>query len=198
MPSAPVFVLASASPRRLDLLKQAGITPDHIHPAEADESSLPKELPGAHALRLAEEKAKIVAKLNPGAYILAADTVVGKGRRILPKAEDNVTVTSCLKQLSGGRHRVYTGLCLVTPEGKAHSRLVQTIVNFKRLEPQEIEDYLKSGEGLGKAGGYAIQGKAAMFVKYIGGSYTNVVGLPLYETVSLLRGAGVIGGAPHG
>lgn len=189
MPTAPL-ILASSSPRRLDLLKQVGVVPERVHPAEADESILAKELPKAHALRLAEAKAQTVAKLFPDAFILAADTVVGKGRRILPKAENNAMVEQCLKKLSGARHRVYTAICLISPGGRQSIRVVETTVLFKRLDDTETRAYILSGEGIGKAGGYAIQGQAAAFVKAIHGSYTNVVGLPLYETMSLLKGTG--------
>ena len=190
MSTNPTLVLASASPRRRELLQQVGIVPDEICPADMDETPLPHELPGVHATRLAEEKADIIAKRFPGAFILAADTVVGKGRRIFPKAEDNETVKHCLKLLSGCRHRVYTGVCLIAPSGKKSLRLVETVVAFKQFHPSEIESYIASGEGLGKAGGYAIQGYAAMLVKRINGSYSNVVGLPLFETTALLKGAG--------
>jgi septum formation protein len=190
MAGNPSLVLASASPRRRELLQQVGIVPDEICPADIDETPFPHELPGMHATRLAEEKAVIIAKRFPGAFILAADTVVGRGRRILPKAEDKETVRQCLKLLSGSRHRVFTGVCLIAPNGKKSIRLVETVVAFKQLHSAEIESYIASGEGLGKAGGYAIQGQAAMLVKRINGSYSNVVGLPLYETAALLKGAG--------
>lgn len=190
MSANPTLVLASASPRRRELLQQVGIAPDEICPADIAETPLPHELPGLHAKRLAEEKADIISKRFPDAFILAADTVVGKGRRILPKAEDNETVKHCLTLLSGNRHRVYTGVCLIAPNGKKSVRLVETMVAFKQLHLNEIEAYVACGEGLGKAGGYAIQGQAAMLIKRINGSYSNVVGLPLYETSVLLKGAG--------
>ncbi len=187
------LVLASASPRRLDLLAQIGLTPAAIDPAELDESPLKGELPAPHAARLAEEKARVVAARHPQAFILAADTVVACGRRILPKAEDERTARKCLDQLSGQRHRVHGGLVLLTPEGKALARTITTVVTFKRLDRTEIEAYIASGEWHGKAGGYAIQGRAAMFVRALNGSYSNVVGLPLYETAQLLKGVGFHG-----
>lgn len=184
------LVLASASPRRLDLLKQIGIVPDAVDPAEADESPRPRELPAKHALRLAEEKAAIVARRHPGAFVLAADTVVACGRRILPKAETEAQARACLDLLSGRRHRVWGGIAIADPDGRVTSRRADTIVTFKRLTAREISDYLASGEWEGKAGGYAIQGRAAAFIRGITGSYSNVVGLPLYETAMLLRGLG--------
>ena len=184
----PALVLASASSRRVDLLAQIGIAPDDIRPADIDEAPLPRENPREHAARLSLRKAQAVAE--PGIYVLAADTVVGVGRRILPKAEDEATVRQCLALMSGRRHRVYGGVVLVTPEGKTLTRMVTTDVRFKRLHAGEIAAYLASGEWQGKAGGYAIQGRAATFVAWIGGSYSNVVGLPLYETAALLSGAG--------
>ena len=188
------FVLASASPRRLDLLAQIGLTPDQVDPAELDESPLPGELPGPHAIRLATAKARTVAERHPGAFILAADTVVACGRRILPKADQAEQARTCLRLLSGRRHRVLGGVCVVAPDGRLASRLVTTAVIFKRLDQTEIEAYLASGEWHGKAGGYAIQGRAAMYVRHLSGSYSNVVGLPLYETQLLLGGLGHDGG----
>ncbi len=186
------MILASASPRRLDLLAQIGLVPQAVDPADLDETPLKAELPGPHALRLAQDKAKAVALRHPNQFVLAADTVVACGRRILPKAEDEKTAYSCLKLLSGRRHRVHGGICLIAPDGKAHSRLVTTVVTFKRLEPTEIQTYLKSGEWHGKAGGYAIQGSAALYIRALSGSYSNVVGLPLYETGALLKSAGLL------
>jgi septum formation protein len=185
------LVLASASPRRLDLLAQIGLAPGAVDPADADETPAKGELPGPHAARLAEAKARTVAARHPGRFVLAADTVVACGRRILPKAEDEATARRCLGMLSGRRHRVLGGVCLVAPDGKARARLVTTIVTFKRLEPGEIDAYIASGEWHGKAGGYAVQGRAALFVRALSGSYSNVVGLPLYETGVLLRSAGL-------
>ena len=185
------LVLASASPRRLDLLAQIGRAPGTVDPADADESPAKGELPAPHAARLAEAKARIVAARHPGRFVLAADTVVACGRRILPKAEDAATARRCLALLSGRRHRVYGGVCLVGPDGIARARLVTTVVTFKRLDASEIDAYIDSGEWHGKAGGYAVQGRAALFVRALSGSYSNVVGLPLYETGVLLRSAGV-------
>jgi septum formation protein len=184
------LILASASPRRVELLRQIAFVPDAVDPADLDETPLKAELPAQHALRLAIAKAEAVAPRHPGAFVLAADTVVGCGRRILPKAEDAATARRCLALLSGRRHRVYGGIAVVTPTGKLVSRQVQTIVIFKRLTEAEIASYVASEEWRGKAGGYAIQGLAALFVRQIGGSYSNVVGLPLYETAALLGGQG--------
>ena len=182
------LILASASPRRRDLLSQIGIVPAAIEPAEIDEMPLKGELPRAHAARLALAKARAVASRHPGSMIFGADTVVGRGRRILPKAEDEGTARRCLEILSGCRHRVFSGVALVLPSGGTRQRLVTTVVQFKRLAPSEIEAYLATEEWRGKAGGYAIQGHAAAFVRRINGSYSNVVGLPLFETANLLMG----------
>lgn len=186
----PKLVLASASPRRRDLLAQIGIVPDAVDPAELDESPLPREMPGPHAARLAHEKARAVAARHPGACVLGADTVVACGRRILPKPEEAGEARRCLQRLSGRGHRVYGGVCVVGPDGTVRRRLVQTVVRFKRLEESEIESYIASGEWQGKAGGYAIQGLAAALVRSINGSYSNVVGLPLFEVSQLLKGLG--------
>lgn len=191
----PRFVLASASPRRLDLLAQIGVVPDAVDPADLDETALPRELPAQHALRLAAAKAESVAARHPGAFVLAADTVVACGRRILPKAESEAQARACLDLLSGRRHRVFGGVVLLAPGGaggapRRSERLVRTDVTFTRLGPAEVEAYVASGEWRGKAGGYAIQGRAAAHVRWIGGSYSNVVGLPLFEVAALLRGAG--------
>jgi nucleoside triphosphate pyrophosphatase len=185
-----MLVLASASPRRRELLRQIGIVPDRVEPAGIDEAPAAGELPAAHVVRLAEAKARAVLPRHPGAFILAADTVVACGRRILPKAEDAATARACLALLSGRRHRVYGGICLITPQGEAALRRVVSRVAFKRLSKPEMEDYLASGEWHGKAGGYAIQGRAAQFVRFLSGSYSNVVGLPLFETAQLLAGRG--------
>ncbi|WP_370154825.1 nucleoside triphosphate pyrophosphatase [Ferrovibrio sp.] len=191
IPASPVsLVLASASPRRRDLLAQMGVTPTEILPAELDETPGKGELPRALALRLAAGKAAAVAALRPDALVLAADTVVALGRRILPKAADAAEVRACLALLSGRRHRVLTGLVLCHPDGRRQTRLAETIVRFKRLSAAEIAAYAACGEGEGKAGGYGIQGRAAAFVPWIGGSYSNVVGLPLAETAQLLDGFG--------
>jgi len=189
-PTGAALVLASASPRRRDLLAQIGIVPDVIEAAEIDETPKRDERPRALALRLAEAKARAVAARHPGAFVLGADTVVACGRRILPKAGDEAEARACLGLLSGRRHAVLGGVALIGPDGTLRTRVVETAVSFKRLEPGEIAGYLASGEWAGKAGGYAIQGRAARFVKAVSGSYPNVVGLPLYEVVGLLRGAG--------
>ena len=186
------LVLASESARRKALLAQAGISPDAIAPAQIDESVRTGELARGHALRLARKKSIAVSSRWKGkpALVLAADTVVACGRRILPKAESNDSVRSCLRLLSGRRHQVLTAIAICKPDGGVISRVVTTRVSFARLTPEMIDTYLASGEGLGKAGGYAIQGKAEIFVRQINGSYSNVVGLPLFETVNLLAGCG--------
>lgn len=187
MAVVPELILASASPRRVELLAQLGITPAAIMPAALDETPLARELPHQLATRLATAKAQVVAAQNPHHVILAADTVVACGRRILPKAETDADVTQCLALLSGRRHRVYGGLCLITPDGKVRTKLVESVVKFKRILPEESAAYLASGEGIGKAGGYAIQGLAAGYITYISGSYSNIVGLDLYTVALLLR-----------
>ncbi|WP_421857785.1 Maf-like protein [Oricola sp.] len=190
------LVLASGSPRRVELLSQAGLEPTQLLPAHIDESPLRSELPRSLARRLARSKAeKAHDKLradgeHEGAYVLAADTVVAVGRTSLPKAEAVDEATQCLRLLSGRTHRVHTGVCLITPRDKIRQKVVETRVRFKRLTADEMESYLASGEWRGKAGGYAIQGLAGTFVVRLVGSYSNVVGLPLYETVSLLTGEG--------
>ncbi len=190
-PPAPHrFILASASARRRDLLAQIGMTPDEIDPADIDEAPQRGEAPRAHAERLAGEKAAAVAARHTDALVLAADTVVACGRRILPKAETEEAARQCLRLLSGRRHRVVSALHLVLPGGEVKARMVETVVRFKRLEAGEIETYITDGEWRGKAGGYAIQGRAAIFVAWINGSYSNVVGLPLFETHALLASAG--------
>jgi len=186
----PILVLASASPRRLELLRQIGIVPDHVEPADIDETPRRGELPAGHVVRLAEAKAREIRPRYPEAFILAADTVVACGRRILPKAEDEATARTCLTLLSGRRHRVYGGVALLSPGGDLAIRRIVSQVAFKRLSDAEIEAYLASGEWHGKAGGYAIQGKAAALIPWVAGSYSNVVGLPLYETAQLLAGRG--------
>jgi len=186
----PLLVLASASPRRLELLRQIGIVPDWVDPAEIDEAPRRDEAPAAHALRLAEEKLRVVTPRHSGAVILAADTVVACGRRILPKPLDETSARSCLELLSGRRHRVHSGVALASPDGRVALRRVESHVGFKRLSPEEMAAYLASGEWRGKAGGYAIQGRAAALIRFISGSYSNVVGLPLFETAQLLAGCG--------
>jgi septum formation protein len=186
-------VLASESPRRKALLAQAGIAPASIRPAAVDETPRKQELPRAYALRIATAKAQAVAPAfaEQGPLVLAADTVVACGRRILPKAEDDDTVRRCLTLLSGRNHTVLTAVALTRAEGSLRTRLVETRVTFRRLGADEIDAYVRSGEGLGKAGGYAIQGLAEIFVRRINGSWSNVVGLPLCETVGLLRACGL-------
>jgi septum formation protein len=188
--TGPSLVLASASPRRLELLRQVGLMPDCIDPADIDETPRRGELPPAHAMRLAQEKARAVIPRHPGAYVLAADTVVACGRRILPKTEDEASARSCLELLSGRRHRVHGAIALVSPDGRLVTRRVESQVAFKRLSEAEIAAYLRTGEWQGKAGGYAIQGRAAALIRWVSGSYSNVVGLPLFETVQLLAGRG--------
>jgi len=184
------LVLASASPRRLDLLARIGVTPDAVVAADVDESVPRGELPRDHALRLAREKAQAVAARHPQDLILAADTVVAVGRRILPKVEDEATLRACMKLLSGRRHRVLTGVALVIPGGGLRERLVETMIAMKRLTDDEIAYYASHGEWRGKAGGYALQGYGEVYVRHIAGSYSNVVGLPLAETRVLLKSAG--------
>jgi septum formation protein len=190
------LVLGSASPRRLALLAQIGVKPDAILPAEVDETPRPREAPRALAERLASEKAVASAAIAGKradlvpCLTLAADTVVGVGRRVLPKCEASDEAEACLTLLSGRGHRVFTGLALVTGSGAVRRRLVETRVRFKRLSRSEVEAYLASGEWRGKAGGYAIQGIAGAFVQRLVGSYPNVVGLPLAETAALLAGEG--------
>jgi septum formation protein len=192
----PRLVLASASARRLELLQQIGIEPDAMLPADLDETPRKNELPRTLATRLAEEKtraAAAIASRRPelsGAYVIGADTVVSVGRRILPKCEIVAEAAQSLRLLSGRAHRVHTAVCLITPKGRARQKLVETRLRFKRLSAAEIEAYLGSGEWHGKAGGYAIQGLAGAFAQKLIGSYSAVVGLPLYETMSLLSGEG--------
>jgi len=188
--SSPVLILASASPRRKDLLAQIGITPDKIQPADLDETEKPSEAPRVYALRLAIEKAQAVHALEPGAIILAADTAVAVGRRILPKTETEDEARACLDLMSGRSHQVLTGIAVIAADGRMMSRLVTTRVKMKRLTPQEVSGYIASGEWKGKAGGYGIQGKAGALISDLSGSYTGVVGLPVFETRNLLEAAG--------
>lgn len=183
------FILASASPRRLQLLTLVGLAPDSVEPADLDETPLAGELPRPHAARLAAAKAAAVAVRHPAAIILAADTVVACGRRILPKPESEAEVRACLELLSGRRHRVYGGICVRAPNGQQWERVVVTAVTLKRLSRGEIEGYIQSGEGIGKAGGYGIQGRAAALVSGINGSYPNIVGLCVYTAAGLIAAA---------
>lgn len=186
----PRLVLASASPRRLDLLARIGIVPDSVEPADIDEAVLPGEMPRIHVMRLAAAKAAVIAARYPDAVILAADTVVAAGRRILPKTEDESQARACLNLLSGRRHRVLTAVTVIA-DGNARHRLSDTIVTFKVLTVAELDHYIASCEWCGKAGGYAIQGRAEAFVRYLAGSHSGVVGLPLNETRNLLLSAGI-------
>jgi len=184
----PPLILASASPRRLELLARIGVIPDAVRAADIDETPGKAELPRQLAQRLATQKAH--AATQPGEMILAADTVVGVGRRILGKPRDAAQAQAFLELLSGRRHRVYTGVALLTPDGTLRTRLVESILAFQRLTAQQIAAYVDSGEWQGKAGGYAIQGQAEMFCRFMSGSWSNIVGLPLFETAQLLRGVG--------
>ena len=188
----PRLILASQSPRRLELLAQVGIVPARVIPADVDETQMRGELPRTLALRLATEKAR-AARVPPGGptVILAADTVVACGRRVVPAPAGEPEARIGLALLSGRRHRVFGGIAVLGADGRVRARVVETQVAFKRLDAREIEDYVRAGEWRGRAGGYAIQGKAAAFVRWIQGSYSNVVGLPLFETVALLGAAGI-------
>lgn len=187
---ASSLVLASASPRRLDLLRQIGLEPDAIDPPDIDETPGPAELPARYAERMALAKAAAVAARHANSYVIAADTVVAVGRRILPKADDLGTASRCLSLLSGRRHRVYGAVSIHAPGGSKRLRLIRTDVVFKRLSEGELKDYLALGEWRGKAGGYAIQGRAAIFVRQIIGSYSNVVGLSLHDLAMALDSLG--------
>ena len=186
--SAPRLILASASPRRRELLARLGVTPDAVAPADIDETPFKAELPRDYARRMAREKA--LAAAGDEAHVLAGDTVVAAGRRILPKAEDEATARRCLELLSGRRHTVLSAIALRAPDGTLREKLSETSVKFKRLSGEEIDAYLASGEWDGKAGGYAIQGAAEGLVSWLQGSHSGVVGLPLYETRILLKSAG--------
>jgi septum formation protein len=184
------LVLASSSPRRRDLLARLGIVPDRIVAPGIDETPLPRELPRAYALRLAEAKAHAVPR-EADDVILAGDTTIALGRRILPPAEDEAVQRQLLGLLSGRRHHCLSAVCVIDGDGRARTRLVDTIVAFKRLSEAEIDRYVACGEGLGKAGGYAIQGRAEAFVRFLAGSHSGVVGLPLFEARALLEASGV-------
>jgi septum formation protein len=186
----PRLVLASESPRRRDLLDAIGLSPDLIAPADIDETPLRDELPRRLAARLSAAKADAVAASHPDDYVLAADTVVSVGRRILPKAADADEVAQCLKLLSGRAHRVVTGVSVRGPGGRRGDRVVETRLKMRRLTEADIRAYADSGEGVGKAGGYGIQGRAGAFILSLSGSWPAVVGLPLHETETLLKGLG--------
>ncbi len=186
----PPLVLASASPRRLELLARIGVIPDRVAPVDLDETPLKAEQPRLLAQRLARAKAMAAHVLHPDAIVLAADTVVGVGRRMLGKPADANEARRFLELLSGRRHRVMTGVCLIRPDGKRSERLVTTILGFQRLTPQQMDAHIASGEWQGVAGGYQIQKRAEQFVRFLSGSHSNVVGLPLFETAQLLRGVG--------
>ena len=191
--SAPRFILASASPRRLELLGRLGLSPDAVDPADIDETPLKAERPAPHVARLAAEKAAAVAARHPGAVVLAADTLVAAGLRILPKAEDEATARACLKLLSGRRHQVLTALTVVDARGVARHRLNRSTVRVARLEPADVEAYIASGEWNGKAGGYAIQGRFEANVQWREGSFSGIMGLPLADARAMLRTAGLNG-----
>ncbi|MFD0847083.1 Maf family protein [Sphingosinicella xenopeptidilytica] len=187
----PALVLASSSPRRRALLEQIGIVPARTLSPDIDETPRRDELPRDYAVRLAAEKAAAVPR-GPGEVVIAGDTTVAAGRRILPPAETDDVVRQCLMLLSGRRHRVYSAVAVIDAEGRLRERVAETIVTFKRLSAAEIDAYVRAGEGRGKAGGYAIQGRAAAFVRFLSGSYSGVVGLPLYETSALLAASGIV------
>ena len=193
MTTAPRFILASASPRRLELLGRLGLVPDAVDPADIDETPRKAERPAPHVSRLSAEKAAAVAARHPGAVVLAADTLVAAGLRILPKAEDEQTARACLKMLSGRRHQVLTALTVVDARGVARHRLNRSTVRVARLEPADVEAYIASGEWNGKAGGYAIQGRFEAHVQWMEGSFSGIMGLPLADARAMLRTAGLNG-----
>lgn len=190
MPPRPTLVLASASPRRLDLLRQVGLEPDHVVPADLDESPMTQETPRQLALRLAQAKARWVAAQWPGAFVIGADTVVALGRRVFGKPQDEMEARHMIGRLSGRAHRVLTAVAVAAPDGRASSRLSESRIAFKRLTPGELDDLIACEEWRGAAGGYRVQGRAAGCVISLQGSYSGVVGLPLYETLALLGGLG--------
>ena len=189
-PPAPLLVLASSSPRRRDLLARLGVVPARIGSPDIDETPHPRELPRAYALRLAEEKARAVTRAE-GEAVIAGDTTIALGRRILPPAVDEAVQRDLLARLSGRRHHALSAVCVIAPDGKVRTRLADTIVAFRPLTAADIDAYVACGEGLGKAGGYAIQGRAEAWVRFLAGSHSGVVGLPLFETRALLAAAGV-------
>lgn len=188
----PPIILASASPRRRELLEEQGIIPNQIIPADIDETPLKNELPRPYVKRMAIEKAEAIAPLHLNSFILAADTVVVMGRRILQKPENEKEAYKFLTLMSGRRHKVIGGICLITPDKKKITRIIETVVKFKSLTEDEKQFYIASKEWEGKAGGYAIQGLAAQFIPFISGSYTNIVGLSIYDTLNILRGNGFL------
>mgnify|MGYP001764959971 CR=1 FL=1 len=188
--TAPALVLASSSPRRRDLLARIGITPARVASPDIDETPRKGETPRAYALRLAQEKAAAVTR-GAGEVVLAGDTTVALGRRILPPAETEAVQRELLALISGRRHRCISAVCVIDRDGRSRTRVVETVVAFKRLSPAEIDAYAASGEGLGKAGGYAIQGRAEALIRFVSGSHSGVIGLPLFETRALLKAAGL-------
>lgn len=186
----PPFILASSSPRRLSLLADIGITPSHVIAADIDETPLDREKPRDLSIRLAYQKLGTVRPQYPQAIILAADTVVACGRRILPKAETADDVYQCMSLLSGRRHHVYTAMAMAFPDGSIKQRLAESTVIFMRMTPEAIRAYADSGDGIGKAGGYAIQGHAATYIRAIAGSYSAIVGLSLWDTAQMIRSSG--------
>lgn len=192
MGAVPPLILASASPRRQQLLARIGVTADAIIPADIDETPHERELPRAYARRMAAEKAAAIAQRHPESAILSGDTVVAVGRRILPKAQSAADARMCLDLLSGRRHHVLSAISLTLPDGRSLHRLSESTVAFKRLHTQEVDAYIASDEWDGKAGGYAIQGRAEALIRAIAGSYSGIMGLPLYETRSILISAGLL------
>lgn len=190
--STPIFILASASPRRVDLLAQLGLTPDKIIPADIDETPHAGELPARYVARMSVEKASVIAAQYPDAAVLAADTVVAVGRRILPKAESDQDVRDCLNLISGRRHKVLTSVTLALPGNVVRHRLSTNNVRIKHLHPSEIDAYVALGQGIGAAGGYKIQGNFARYIAWMEGSHSSVMGLPLFETAQLLSSAGIL------
>nr|WP_236823513.1 nucleoside triphosphate pyrophosphatase [Blastomonas sp. RAC04] len=192
MAAMPPLILASASPRRQQLLARIGVTADAIVPADIDETPIKAELPRVYARRMAAQKAQVVASQHPDSAVLSGDTVVAVGRRILPKAESEAEARMCLELVSGRRHMVLSAVTLMLPDGRSLHRLSESAVIFKRLHADEVDAYIASGEWQGKAGGYAIQGSAEALIRSMAGSYSGIMGLPLYETRSMLVTAGLL------
>jgi len=192
MAAMPPLILASASPRRQQLLARIGVTADAIVPADIDETPIKAELPRVYARRMAAQKAQVVASQHPDSAVLSGDTVVAVGRRILPKAESEAEARVCLELVSGRRHMVLSAVTLMLPDGRSLHRLSESAVIFKRLHADEVDAYIASGEWQGKAGGYAIQGSAEALIRSMAGSYSGIMGLPLYETRSMLVTAGLL------